>query len=275
MDINGFKKVARSLSLYHRITEDKLFIDSKTKKGAIEELYVDLLPNNEILESILEEKTTFLVGRRGTGKSTIFARAQYQIHKEKKKLSVYINAKTIFKKAQLNLMDIGNNELACSYEERLKITLIKDIINALIDGMTVELKNENNHFFEKIKNKFRDSNLGNLIIELEEMLDSEVFENINKIYINNKSITDSSKDTLEIKGSMKKLDLELSAKEEDSYQNQIQNTNILARVFKVGDIINKFLDILKICHRESIYIFIDDYSELDIQERTVYYQCMI
>ena len=141
--------------------------------------------------------------------------------------------------------------------------------------MTVELKNENNHFFEKIKNKFRDSNLGNLIIELEEMLDSEVFENINKIYINNKSITDSSKDTLEIKGSMKKLDLELSAKEEDSYQNQIQNTNILARVFKVGDIINKFLDILKICHRESIYIFIDDYSELDIQERTVFMDTII
>ncbi|MBZ9624380.1 hypothetical protein G9F71_016125 [Clostridium sp. FP2] len=120
MDVSGFKKVSKSLSLYHRITEDKLYIDNKSKKGAIEELYVDLLPNNEILESILEEKTTFLVGRRGTGKSTIFARSQYQIHKEKKNLSVYINAKTIFKKAQLNLIDIGNNDLACSYEERIR-----------------------------------------------------------------------------------------------------------------------------------------------------------
>lgn len=99
MDVNGFKKVAKSLSLYHRITEDKLAIDKKVKKVNIERLYVDLLPNNEVLESILEEKTTFLVGRKGTGKSTIFARAQYQIHKDKKKLSVYINAKTIFKRA--------------------------------------------------------------------------------------------------------------------------------------------------------------------------------
>lgn len=91
MNTEGFRKVAKSLSLYHRITEDKLWgDDNKNKKGAIEKLYVDLLPNNEILQSILEEKSTFLVGRKGTGKSTIFARAQYQIHKDKKNLSFYV-----------------------------------------------------------------------------------------------------------------------------------------------------------------------------------------
>ncbi|MBZ9624379.1 hypothetical protein G9F71_016120 [Clostridium sp. FP2] len=141
--------------------------------------------------------------------------------------------------------------------------------------MTTELKNENNRFYEKLLNKFRDSNLEYLVMELEDMLDSEVFENINKLYISNKNIVTSSKDSLEINGSMKELDLGFSAKKEDSYQNQTENTNILARVFKVGNIITKFLDILKICRRKSIYIFIDDYSELDIQKRTVFMDTII
>ncbi|MDU4848498.1 hypothetical protein [Clostridium sp.] len=277
MDRDGFREVARTLSLYHRITEEKLNSNKKSKKGTIEKLYVDLLPNNEILESILEHETTFLVGRKGTGKSTIFARSQYEIHKKKEDLSVYINAKTIFKNSQLNLLDIGTNELACSYEERLKITLIKDIINALIDGMLSELKNENNNWFEKVKNTFRDAELERLVEELQDMLDSEVFENINKMYITSSDTTISCKDVSEIKGSLspKEVSIFASASEENLHQNKNQNTNILARVFKVGDIINKFLEILKICHRESIYIFIDDYSELDRREREVFMDTII
>lgn len=277
MDIDGFREVARTLSLYHRITEDKLSSDKKNKKESIEKLYVDLLPNNEILESILEYETTFLVGRKGTGKSTIFARAQYEIHKKKQDLSVYINAKTIFKSSQLNLLDIGTNELACSYEERLKITLIKDIITELINGMLLELKNENNKWFEKILNKFRDVELESLAEELEDMLEADIFENINKMYVTNSDVTTSCKDISEIKGSLSPKDISLSASasEESFHQSKNENINILARVFKVGDMINKFLEILRICNRKSIYIFIDDYSELDIKEREVFMDTII
>ncbi|UDN59010.1 hypothetical protein [Clostridioides sp. ES-S-0010-02] len=275
MDSKGFKQVTNSLSLYHRITKEKLNDDIKYKNISIDKLYVDLLPNNEILESILEKKTTFLVGRRGTGKSTIFARAQYQIHKDKNDLSVYLNAKTLFKEAEVNLLDIGGNELALNYDERLRITLVKNIIKHLVKSMTEELKNENYNFFEKFKNKFRDSNLQKLIDELENMLSSNTLENINKIFIDNQSTTNTSLDSASLSTSLKTLDLTTSLKSESTTQNQTQNTNILALVFKVGDIIKKFLEILSICNRKSLYIFIDDYSELDVKERTLFMDTII
>lgn len=49
---------------------------------------------------MLKKETTFLVGKKGTGKSTIIERAQYQIRVDKKSLSVYINAKTVFEVAK-------------------------------------------------------------------------------------------------------------------------------------------------------------------------------
>lgn len=275
MDINGFKQVANSLSLYHRITQEKLNDDIKYKKVLIERLYVDLLPNNEVLESILEKKTTFLVGRRGTGKSTIFARAQYQIHKDKKDLSVYLNAKTLYKETEMNLLDIGANEIALSYDERLRITLIKNIISSLINGMTNELKNENYNLYEKVKNKFRNSNLQKLIEELDSMLSNEALENINKVFIDNKSVTDSSKDSIAINSSLKPSNLNASLNTEFEHKSQTDNMNILARVFRVGDIINKFLEILSICKRKSLFIFIDDYSELDVKERSLFMDTII
>lgn len=59
-------------------------------------MYVDILPNNGVLEKLLERGTTFLVGQRGTGKSTIIAMAQDKIAKEKKDLSIYISMRKRF-----------------------------------------------------------------------------------------------------------------------------------------------------------------------------------
>lgn len=143
--------------------------------------------------------------------------------------------------------------------------------------MTEELKNENNSFWGKIGNYFRDSELARLVEELEDMLNLEVFENINKMYINNKNVVDAFSKSIEVNGRAEVSSLEIAAstKDENSHKVQIENINILARAFKVGDIINKFLEILEICHRESIYIFIDDYSELALKERTLFMDTII
>ncbi|OMC99719.1 hypothetical protein BSO21_32840, partial [Paenibacillus odorifer] len=80
IDKLGFKNAAKSLSLYHRITSSKLALDeAKHDENVLEKLYVDLLPDNGILNEVLEEHSLFLVGRKGTGKSTIISRAQLEI----------------------------------------------------------------------------------------------------------------------------------------------------------------------------------------------------
>lgn len=86
MNVEAFKAMSDSLRMYHRITNDKYadIIDNSKEKNLIAKMYVDILPNNGVLEKLLERGTTFLVGQRGTGKSTIIAMAQDAIAKEKK-----------------------------------------------------------------------------------------------------------------------------------------------------------------------------------------------
>ena len=86
MNIEAFKNMSDSLRMYHRITNDKYtdLNENIKDKNILEKMYVDILPNNGVLEKILERGTTFLVGQRGTGKSTIIAMAQDKIAKEKR-----------------------------------------------------------------------------------------------------------------------------------------------------------------------------------------------
>ena len=64
----AFMQVTESLKKYRRAE----LIDQDSGREILEQLYVDLLPDNYVLEKCLLYNTTFLVGRKGTGKSTIF-----------------------------------------------------------------------------------------------------------------------------------------------------------------------------------------------------------
>ena len=79
-----FLKMTESLSRYRR-AELK---DENTSENLIEELYVDPLENDLILKTMLKNNTTLLIGRKGTGKSTIINRFQHEIRKKDNKLSL-------------------------------------------------------------------------------------------------------------------------------------------------------------------------------------------
>lgn len=65
-DINTFLEFAESLKLVRRANLEK---EGKT---IIEKIYTDLLPNNGVINKVNLPRTTIVVGRKGTGKSTIF-----------------------------------------------------------------------------------------------------------------------------------------------------------------------------------------------------------
>lgn len=73
-----FIEVAESLKKYRRAD----LID-ENGKSILDKLYVDLLPDNIILNKCLLDNTTFLIGRRGTGKSTIFLKLENEYRKKK------------------------------------------------------------------------------------------------------------------------------------------------------------------------------------------------
>jgi ABC-type multidrug transport system fused ATPase/permease subunit len=81
-NLGAFRDMAQSLKLYRRAD-----IPGESGESLIEALYVDPLPNDHVLNTILKPNTTFIVGRKGTGKSTVFLRAQHELRKNDRVLS--------------------------------------------------------------------------------------------------------------------------------------------------------------------------------------------
>ena len=88
MDSAKFGRIAESLRQYRR-AELKEF-ESDVGESPVDSLYVDPLPESAVLNSVLSGNTTFLLGRKGTGKSTIFGRAQSVFRQRKDVLAIYV-----------------------------------------------------------------------------------------------------------------------------------------------------------------------------------------
>ncbi|ENK3118501.1 transcriptional regulator [Vibrio alginolyticus] len=93
MELEKFSKIAESLRQYRRaeLKDFERYIGGKP----IDQLYVDALPGSAVLNSVLSSNTTFLLGRKGTGKSTVFAKAQSVLREQSGIISVYIDVKSL------------------------------------------------------------------------------------------------------------------------------------------------------------------------------------
>lgn len=92
----AFMQVAESLKKYRRAE----LMDPDNGKDILERLYVDLLPGDVVLEKCLLDNTTFLIGRKGTGKSTIFLKMEYEYRKKKTHFPCYVDVKTVFESSR-------------------------------------------------------------------------------------------------------------------------------------------------------------------------------
>tara|TARA_R110002020_G_scaffold123081_1_gene279107 strand:- start:9958 stop:12075 length:2118 start_codon:yes stop_codon:yes gene_type:complete len=93
IDSAKFLKISDTLRQYRRAElkdfEDDLGVDPLKK------LYCDPLPGDGILNTVMSSNTTFVLGRKGTGKSTVFARAQSIYREGKNVIPIYIDVKTL------------------------------------------------------------------------------------------------------------------------------------------------------------------------------------
>lgn len=93
MDKVKFSKVAESLRQYRRA--ELLDFEDDVGEKPVDLVYVDPLPDDSVLNSVLSGNTTFVLGRKGTGKSTLFAKAQSILRERGKTISVYLDVKTL------------------------------------------------------------------------------------------------------------------------------------------------------------------------------------
>jgi hypothetical protein len=139
MDAGKFSRMAESLRKYRR-AELKDF-EADVAADPLDAVYVDPLQGNAILNTILSSNTTFISGRKGTGKSTIFAKAQSEMRKRKDLLSIYVDVKALYdtvNASEVPFTDIGDVEVS---QELYRSHMIrKSFLAAVLSELITEIK---------------------------------------------------------------------------------------------------------------------------------------
>ena len=273
---DNFSLMVNSLKLAQRAE----LWDDEQNENIVEKLYVDPLPNNGLLRQVVQDNTVFLVGRKGTGKSTIFARAQEYFRKSKNEISAYVDVKTIYGKSQAKELN-GNSE---HYE---KILLYEGFINEVINDLLKEVKKnleQKNALFRLWKRK----DLATLLSRLEDIKtetskptfkETDILKTVNTTekvatadenegnHLVDANVTATN---LKVKGSA-------SVRQKSSGANEIQEeySHTLLRHFNLTDFISNITSALKDYGIKKLHIILDDFSEIDYDAQQVFVNTLL
>lgn len=270
--------MVETLKLYHRINKEKLTVNGVMDSNIIEKIYVDALPNNALLEKVLLKKTTFLVGKRGTGKSTIVARAQHQIRKEKEYLSVYINAKTVFELSKGTISVSEEIDEILSSRELKQLIILKTFLEEFSKSLKEELQSENNSMFTWLSRKSRDRKVNAIVKDIEQIFTDRTSINVSKRLLKNTRDTNAKETTI---GGSATVDSTgvispgITSGFKENEERSVESNEVFIRYLDMNNLISKIKKIVDTCRRYGIFLFIDDYSEMKSEDRKTFTEHII
>ncbi|MBN9312949.1 MAG: hypothetical protein BGO40_10735 [Chryseobacterium sp. 39-10] len=268
-DIKEFFTFAESLKLNQKA-------ELSDDKGAslISLVYTDLFPNNAINDKVNLPNTTIIIGRKGTGKSTIFQKSIEDQYKAKVAFPIYIDIKTIFDKATPTLD--YKKEQYISNKEITKYLIYKNFLKEVIKEINKKIEN------------FISSSFFSKYLALDTVKILRVQEQLSKIELNLKNVfekidislfekigTELEKQTDGKNGFGFKLNEkpELSVNSDTSNSKKIkeQFNNVFLNYLNIKElIIDNFLIIKDILEVKNLYLYLDDFSEIDMDAQTIF-----
>jgi energy-coupling factor transporter ATP-binding protein EcfA2 len=288
-DKDGFFNAVDSLKKYRRAQ----LLDEEGNE-LIEELYTDLLLNEQVLKTCLKNNTTFLIGRRGTGKSTIFLRLQQEIRKKDNVISCYIDTKYIFESSKAEYVEAGTISNFISSNTLQKYLLERNFIKNILSDLRKEIDKRSYGLLERIKKLFGTDRSSIVKEKLQELYNSiENNEQLRSIelpllqqFSTRTKMTDENSDSTSIQnsskvsGSLTPKDLGINAEQnrvgnisnsqKDATEVEKQFSEIFLKVFQVKELVIKLKDILSLLEIQHLVILLDDFSEIDDQAMKVF-----
>ena len=231
MDNTKYLDFAESLKLIrNEVVEDE------NNNSLIDEIYTDLLPQNGVISKVNLPRTTILVGRKGTGKSTIFQKSIKDITKDDKIIPIYIDVKTLYD----NSTPTMNNQVAeyISNEDFAKSLIYKNFISEIILNSKAKIKDKLNESKLKRLLGISDTEYKEIEIRLDniEQNTNRVFKQIEVSFVQSiKSIVEKSSNEGEGIG------VELSKTPKMTLSNQCETKVNLKQEF--DNILGTYLDI--------------------------------
>ena len=276
--IKEFFHFSESLKL-----NQKAELNNDDGKSLISDVYTDLFPNNAVNDKVNLSNTTIIIGRKGTGKSTIFQKSIEDQHKSNKIFPIYLDVKTIYDRATPTLQYEDSSYI--SKNEIMKFLLYKNFIKEVILEIkkriekqlsfsfwekAVGIDTETNKNIQKQLNKIEE----NLHVVFEE-IDINLFKTVGSEL--EKSSTDSS--TLGVDLSTNTVPkISLNSKFENGNTNKIREefNKIFLNFLNIKSLlIDNFLEIKRILNIKNIFIYLDDFSEIDYEAQVIFIDWLI
>lgn len=249
MDIKTKNKVKNAFDSILRA--DYLSLDNLDELDNLSEYYIDFFNS---ISSILQKQDNYISGRRGTGKTTALLKGYYEclksireksnsVHIESKVLPIYIdlsNCGDLFDKDNFDLFEIH-------------------FVRQIIDSLRRQLESI---YDEKMLLIFRKENPA---------LDD--LEYIEKILVEGKTIFQSNVTSISTKGTSTESDeggltiasdkMALNATSKEQSSAEIAKTYSQTKGLNVQEFLNKINDILKKAKIDSVFLFLDEFSDLN------------
>ena len=280
MNADKFAKIADSLRQYRRA--ELLDFQKDIEGNPVDALYVDPLQSDAVLKTVLQNNTTFLVGRKGTGKSTVFAKAQMELRKRDDVVSVYVDVKSL--RELLNTADApiqALHDASISEPVYHAHLLRKGFLGAVIADLIKELKTayETRSLIEKWlgrKRQYKDA-----VASLEKLGAEVKVAKLSQEEIPIlRTITAKAKQATRVKEtvtSTSKIEPKLSLKPEikasagiDVFDENVADNEIyeeyadaVLRSFPFQTIVTQIREFLNEAGLTRLFVFFDDFSELD------------
>lgn len=266
--------------------------DINNDDDIIEELYVDPLDGDFVLKSCLRPNTTMLIGRKGTGKSTIIARLQHEYRKDTDKLSLYIDVKTIFEQSKNFSYDSTPYRNLITNTDLERYLIYKTFLKQIIEQIKSEVKTNTLKFFLASISKIFGTDRKTYEVELENIFNEiEKNEFIDIQILKEKNINQSTQRNTEQKStyesasnfdvSLDGVSLGLSDKlgnsslEGNNNSLEEKYSEILLKCFNPTVILNNIKTLLSKIGIKYIVICLDDFSEIEERAMKVFVDTII
>lgn len=282
-DKDNFFNAVESLKKYRRAD----LVDEKGR-NLLEKLYTDLLPSEHILKKSLKDNTTYLVGRKGTGKSTIFLRIEQELRKNDFYLPCYIDVKTVYESAQTEYINLDYLTEYLDPKSLQKYLIERSFLQSVLSRLLVEINLRYDTFFHNIldaisntkskKVKEKIEALKNKIEDNEALKEIEI-PIIKNIAFNKKNSTSTAKEKqsqtgpIDLKAGISEKGLDGSISFNDSFSKKegINNasevetnfSSVYMQIFQIKTFIEEVKEVLKDLNIKHIVILLDDFSEID------------
>lgn len=281
-DKDNFFSAIESLKKYRRAD----LLDEKGR-NLLETLYTDLLPSEHILKKSIKENTTFLIGRKGTGKSTIFLRIEQELRKNDTFLPCYLDVKTIYESAQTEYLNFDYLSDYLPEKTIRKYLIERSFLQSVLKKIAEEIDIRYDNWFEKLKlllgntkaeeTKEKIKKLKQRIEDNEILKEIEIpiIKNISqkKKTFNEKSATttietsDALSANVNAAGPSAKFTLGDGTKESEGSKNSTELeenfSSIFLQIFQIKTFIEELKEILTASKVRHIVVLLDDFSEID------------